>query len=70
MGSEMCIRDRNMSSWARNAIVPTLTMFGRFSAGRRFCGVAIFGLVVAVVTHAIIPYFFLIFISFTPTISL
>ena len=61
---------KNMSSWARNAIVPTLTMFGRFSVGTRFCGVAISWFVIAVVTEEIIPYLALIFISLTPVISL
>ena len=63
MGSEMCIRDKyienrpakNINSWARNAIVPTLTMFGRFSAETRSCGVAMPWLEIAVVTHVIIP---------------
>jgi len=45
-------------------------MFGRFSAGTRFCGVAISWFVIAVVTEEIIPYLALIFISLTPVISL
>ncbi|NNO09841.1 16S rRNA processing protein RimM [Corynebacterium sp. zg910] len=45
-------------------------MFGRFSAGRRFCGLAVFGFEIAVVTDAIIPYLSLIFISLTPAFSL
>ncbi|RUQ14449.1 16S rRNA processing protein RimM [Corynebacterium genitalium] len=45
-------------------------MFGRFSAGTRFCGVAISWFVIAVVTGVIIPHRVLIFISLTPEIFL
>ncbi|EEI16975.1 hypothetical protein HMPREF0298_1197 [Corynebacterium lipophiloflavum DSM 44291] len=41
-------------------------MFGRFSTGTRFGGVAISWLVIAVVTHVIIALFVLKVTSYTP----
>ncbi|WP_290343400.1 hypothetical protein [Corynebacterium auris] len=51
-------------------MVPTLTMFGRFSIGTRPCGVAIPWLEIAVVTHVSIAFFYLEVISNTPVTTL